>query len=137
MILRKLRALFAMLVRASITLLMISLVCLALYVSIGRQVTPQVSEYKDWLEQRLSSELGVAVRIGRLSGEWLQFTPRFVLEDVSLGQPAGLTLQRVTVSPSLTESLRQRRLVVGNTSVDSLDIDLMAPFLTRKCCFSC
>ncbi len=123
MILRKLRALFAMLLRASITLLMISLVCLALYVSIGRQITPQVSEYKDWLEQRLSSELGVSVRIGRLSGEWLQFTPRFVLEDVSLGQPAGLTLRRVSISPSLTESLRQRRLVVGNTSVDSLDID--------------
>ena len=123
MILRKLRALFAMLLRASITLLMISLVCLALYVSIGRQMTPQVSTYKDWLEQRLSSELGVAVGIGRLSGEWLQFTPRFVLEDVRLGQPAGLTLQRVSVSPSLTESLRQRRLVVGNTSIDSLDLD--------------
>ncbi|MDP3517981.1 MAG: YhdP family protein [Pseudohongiella sp.] len=120
MILRKLRALFALLLRASITLLMISLVCLALYVSIGRQMTPQVAEYKNWIEQRLSAEMGMPVSIGSVSGEWLQFAPRFILEDVRLGEPAALSLQRVSLSPAIQESVQQRRLVIANTSIDSL-----------------
>ncbi|TFH74762.1 TIGR02099 family protein [Gammaproteobacteria bacterium LSUCC0112] len=125
MILRKLRALFALLMRASITLLMISLVCLALYVSVGRQMTPQVADYKDWIEQRLTSEMGMPVRIGSLRGEWLQFAPRFVLEDVTLGEPAALSLQQVSLAPAITESVRQRRLVIANTSIDSLALDFL------------
>lgn len=124
MILRKMRALFAMLLRASITLLMISLVCLALYVSIGRQLTPQVSDYKEWLEQRLSGDLGMAVRIGNLTGEWQQFAPRFILDDVSLGEPAVLSLQRVSIAPSIRQSFEQRRLIVGRTAIESLDLNL-------------
>lgn len=124
MILRKLRALFAMLLRTSITLLMISLVCLALYVSIGRQMTPQVSEYKEWLEQRLGDELGMPVRIGNLTGEWQQFAPRFILKDVSLGEPPALSLHRVSIAPSMRQSFEQQRLVIGDAAINSLDIDL-------------
>ena len=122
MILQTTRALAASVLRALTILLLIGLVVLALYVSIGRQLTPRVADYKDWLEQRLSQELGMRVSIGELSGEWLQFSPRFVLGDVRLGDENALQLQRVSLAPSVSESLRQRRLVIGNTAVEALDI---------------
>ncbi|MDO9521400.1 MAG: YhdP family protein [Pseudohongiella sp.] len=122
MILRKSRAFASAVLRALTILLLIMLVGLALYVSVGRQLTPRVADYKDWLEQRLTLELGMPVSIGRLTGEWLRFTPRFILEDLRLGEDSSLQLQRVSVSPSLLESAQQRRLVVASTVIEALDI---------------
>ena len=122
MILRTSRALAASVLRALTILLLIMLVGLALYVSIGRQLTPRVADYKGWLEQRLGQELGMNVSIGELSGEWLQFSPRFVLEDLRLGDVNALYLQQVSLAPSVLESIKQRRLVIGNTAVEALDI---------------
>lgn len=122
MILRTTRALAASVLRALTILLLVMLVGLALYVSVGRQLAPRVADYKDWLEQRLSQELGMSVSIGQLSGEWLQFSPRFVLEDLQLGDVDALQLQQVSLAPSLFESLKQRRLVIANTAIEALDI---------------
>jgi uncharacterized protein (TIGR02099 family) len=122
MILRTTRALAASVLRALTILLLIMLVALALYVSVGRQLAPRVADYKDWLEQRLSQELGTSVSIGQLSGEWLQFSPRFVLEDLRVGAVDALYLQRVSLAPSLIESLQQRRLVIASTAIQALDI---------------
>lgn len=122
MILRTTRAVAASVLRALTILLLIMLVGLALYVSVGRQLAPRVTDYKDWLEQRLSQELGMSVSIGQLSGEWLQFTPRFVLQDVQLGDVAALQLQQVALTPALLESLQQGRLVIANTAIEALDI---------------
>lgn len=103
-------------------LLFTLLVLMALYVSAGRQLVPLLADYKDSLGQRLESELGMAVSIGTLTGEWLQFAPRFVLEDLVIGEQNALRLQRVSLAPSLLESVRQRRLVIASTIIESLDI---------------
>lgn len=123
MILRTLRALVVSGLHALTILLLVLLVSLALYVSVGRQLTPRVADYSEWLEQRLAQELGVSVHIGQLSGEWLQFTPRFILEDVRLGDADALQLRRVAIAPALLESLQQRRLVIADTSLAALDIN--------------
>src|SRR5690606_3713651 len=53
---------------------------------------------------------------------WLRFVPRFVIEDLSIGNNNALQLQHVSLTPSLVESLRQRRLVIASTTVEALDI---------------
>lgn len=103
-------------------LLFTLLVLMALYVSAGRQLVPLLANYKDSLGQRLETELGMPVSIGSLTGEWLQFAPRFVLEDLAIGDNNALQLQRVSLAPSLLESLRQRRLVIASTTIEALDI---------------
>ncbi|MBU2097372.1 MAG: hypothetical protein KKD00_01320, partial [Gammaproteobacteria bacterium] len=124
MILRTTRALAGSVLRALTILLLVILVGLALYVSVGRQLAPRVADYKNWLEQRLSQELGARVSIAQLSGEWLQFSPRFVLEDLRLGDENALYLERVSITPSLLESLKQRRLVIGSTDIQALEISM-------------
>ncbi|HLT64582.1 MAG TPA: DUF3971 domain-containing protein, partial [Pseudohongiella sp.] len=122
MTIRTTRSLARSMVRMLTLLLFSLLVLMALYVSAGRQLVPLLANYKDNLEQRLQTELGMTVRIGGLSAEWLRFVPRFVLDDLALGDNNALQLQRVSLTPSLVQSIRQRRLVIASTTIESLDI---------------
>lgn len=122
MILRTTRNLTRSVLRMLTLLLFTLLVLMALYVSAGRQLVPLLADYKDNLEQRLETELGMPVTIGSLSGEWLRFVPRFVIEDLSIGNNSTLQLQHVSLTPALLESLRQRRLVIASTNIEALDI---------------
>ena len=62
------------------------LVLLALYVSLGRELTPLVAEYQTELEVRGQAALGMPLRIARLEGRWKGFAPSLVAHDVSLGE---------------------------------------------------
>src|SRR4051812_11153655 len=82
------------------------LILLALYVSLGRQLLPMVSDYRPALVARASQALGMPVSIGRLEGTWGGLAPIVVAQDVTLGAgPSALHLDRVRVVPALWRSL--------------------------------
>jgi uncharacterized protein (TIGR02099 family) len=115
--------------RISFTVLLIFLVVLALYVSLGRQFAPMVSNYADEIEQRLSVALSASVQLRHIEGEWARFSPRFVVHDLQLRESPddapSLQLDRVTLSPDIPASLLQRRLVMGSTRIESLQLNLI------------
>ena len=101
----------ARLLRIGLTLCGLGLVLLALYVSLGRELTPLVAEYQTELEVRGQAALGMPLRIARLEGRWKGFAPILVAHDVSLGEAdSSLRLEQVRVIPDVLGSLLSLQL---------------------------
>lgn len=115
--------------QVSFAVLLVMLVALALYVSLGRQLAPMVGNYTAELEQRLSQMLDADVQIGSIEGEWERFGPRFLIHNLQItargtADSAPLVLQRVSIAPDMPASLRQMRPVLGRTTLQQLDLAL-------------
>jgi uncharacterized protein (TIGR02099 family) len=85
------------------------LVLLALYTSLGRQLIPLVETLELDIEKVLSEQLGVAVDIGSLTGDWVWFSPRIEVNHIQLGDiEQGLKIQRLDVKLDVSASLFHR-----------------------------
>ena len=129
MILRVSKSIGRAMLQVSFAVLLALLVALALYVSLGRQLAPMIGDYTKEVEQRLSRLLEADVQIGSIDGEWERFGPRFVIHDLQIiahtgGELAPLLLERVSIAPDMTASLRQLRPVLGRTTLQQLDVSV-------------
>ncbi|MFT4777308.1 MAG: hypothetical protein ACI9B7_001687 [Oleispira sp.] len=87
----------------------VCLVLLALYTSLGRQLIPLVETLELDIEKVLSKQLGVAVDIESLTGEWVWFSPRIQVNHIQLGDiEQGLKIQRLDVKLDVSASLYYR-----------------------------
>lgn len=93
------------LLRLCLTCLAAGLVIAALYVSLGRELAPLVSSYREALEQRASEILNAPLRIGRLTARMNGFLPELVAHDVRLGDPSDLSIDQLRLRPDLLGSL--------------------------------
>lgn len=115
--------------QVSFAVLLVMLVALALYVSLGRQLAPMVGNYTEDVEQRLSAMLDADVEIASIDGEWERFGPRFEIQGLQItardgGGSAPLVLERVSIAPDIPASVRQLRPVLGRTTLRELDLAL-------------
>ncbi|MDP2227878.1 MAG: YhdP family protein [Moraxellaceae bacterium] len=87
------------------------LVLMAVWVGLGRQFVPLVSDYKASIEARLSVSAGVPVRLEGISGRWEGLGPVFVLQGLRVHDPARptgpalLRLPVIEVRPAVWQSL--------------------------------
>ena len=117
--------LFAALLRWGLGLCAAVLVLAALYVSLGRELVPLVAEYRLELEDRVTAQLGVPVRIGRLEGRWQGFAPVLEAHDVRLGsEEDGLSLERVRLVPDVGGSLLARQPRIAHLQFDGLQLNV-------------
>ncbi len=117
--------LFAALLRWGLGLCAAVLVLAALYVSLGRELVPLVAEYRLELEDRVTAQLGVPVRIGRLEGRWQGFAPVLEAHDVRLGsEEEGLSLERVRLVPDVGGSLLARQPRIAHLQFDGLQLNV-------------
>ena len=65
--------------------LVVATVLLAFYTSLGRQLVPLIETQKPALEELLTGQLGVPVKIDELLGEWNLLSPVFKIRGVSIG----------------------------------------------------
>lgn len=122
----RLPRLVATLTRWGLSLCALILVLAALYVSLGRQLTPLVAEYRIYVETRASSALGIPLSIGSLEGSWSRFAPVLLAHDVMVGEgSSALRLDRVRVVPDLWESLLARDVRIAHLEVDGLQFSLI------------
>jgi len=102
----RLRQVASVLVRWGLGACALCLILLALYVSLGRQLLPMVSDYRPVLALKASQALNMPVEIGKLEGTWGGLAPIIVAHNVSLGTGAGaLHLEQIRVVPALWRSL--------------------------------
>jgi uncharacterized protein (TIGR02099 family) len=117
--------LFSGLLRLAFGLCALLLVLAALYVSLGRELVPLVAEYRDEIQARAQTALGVPLRIGRLEGRWSGFRPVVVVHDVMLGDgPDNVRLDQVRVAPDVFGSLLARQLRIAELQFDSLQLSV-------------
>ncbi len=90
-----LRGLFNSIWRASAFLIIL----FAIYVSVGRQVVPLVSNYRLEVAGILSQQLGTSVTIGQMEGYWSGVVPALQLVDVYAGPDFQIGEIRVELSP--------------------------------------
>lgn len=60
-------------------LLIVALIALAAYVSLGRQFMPAISSYTAFLEEQIAQRTGLPVAIGSVAGEFSGFNPVLLL----------------------------------------------------------
>ncbi|MCD5993282.1 TIGR02099 family protein [Pseudomonas sp. CDFA 602] len=109
--------------RWGLSLCALVVVVAALYVSVGRQLTPMVAEYRVDVETRASTALKLPISIGRLEGSWSGFSPVFVAHDVMVGEGSNaLRLDNVRVVPDIWESLLARDIRLSHLEVSGLQV---------------
>ena len=101
----------------------VCLVLLALYTSIGRQLIPLVETLELDVEQILSEQLGVAVDIESLTGDWVWFSPRIQVNNIQLGDPEqGLKIQRLEAKLDVSASLFYRVPVFDQINISGVKL---------------
>lgn len=80
------------------------LIPLALVVGLGRELMPYVGEQKQSVEQWLSAQSGLEIRIGTLAGDWRQLSPVLTAKNITLRDPAHpeqvlLTIPSMSTTP--------------------------------------
>lgn len=99
------------------------LVLMALYVSLGRQLTPLVAEYREAVQSKAAAALGMPVSIGSLEGRWSGMVPIILVHDVLVGQGRdALRFDDVRVVPDLWASLTHREIRIGHLQVSGLQL---------------
>ncbi len=114
---------FAALTRWGLGLCALLLVLAAVYVSLGRELTPLVAEYRAEVEAKAQAALGVPLHIGSLEGRWSGFAPVLLAHDVMVGEgSSALRLDQVEVVPAIWDSLMAREVRLAHLQVSSLQL---------------
>jgi uncharacterized protein (TIGR02099 family) len=116
---------FSALTRWGLGFCALALVLAALYVSLGRELTPLVAEYRAEVQAKAEDALGMPVHIGRLEGTWSGFSPTLLAHDVMIGDGANaLRLDQVRVVPDISASLLAREVRIGLLQLSGLSLSL-------------
>ena len=121
----RLTRILAALIRWGLGLCALVLVVMALYVSLGRELTPLVAEYRGEIETRATQALGMPLQIGELEGNWSGLAPILSAHDVTVGNGANaLHLEKVRAVPDLWGSLLAREVRIAHLELNGLKISL-------------
>ena len=121
----RLTRILATLTRWGLGLCALVLVLLALYVSLGRELSPLVAEYRAEVESKATEALGMPLQIGELEGSWSGFAPILLAHDVTFGEGANaLHLDQVRAVPDLWASVLARQLRIAHLELNGLKISL-------------
>jgi uncharacterized protein (TIGR02099 family) len=106
------------------------LISLAVFVVIGRELSPKLNAYKDELSSYLSEQLAVEVRIQRMGADWRGLSPELSLEQVELINPQGQTV--LSMGKALLKLNLLRSLINGNFALDTLEASKVEMDLTQN-----
>ncbi len=121
----RLTRILAALTRWGLGLCALVLVLMALFVSLGRELTPLVAEYRADVEDNASVALGMPLQIGKLEGNWSGLAPVLLAHDVMVGEGSNaLRLDQVRAVPDLWASLLAREVRIAHLELNGLKISL-------------
>ena len=101
------------------------LIFAALYVSVGRQFTPLMAEYREEIQQQLQERLQQKIQIEQLKGGWSGFSPLLEARYVTLGDGAdALQVEELQIQPDVIASLLARELRLKAVTLVGLQIHL-------------
>ena len=116
---------FAALTRWGLGACALVLVLTALYVSIGRELTPLIAEYRIEVQNKARDALGMPLTIGSLEGSWSGMVPVLKAHDVMVGEGnSALRLDEVQVVPDVLASLLNRDIRIARVQLNGLQLSL-------------
>jgi len=85
------------------------IIACAIVVAAGRELLPVVNRFQPQLDAWLSERAGLAIRTGRLRGEWSGLSPQMTVRNLTIADPAGgeaaITIGRAVAELNLLKSL--------------------------------
>ena len=115
-------------------ILLLAVVLLAAYVSVGRQFMPAIAGYSSFFENQIHAITGVPVHVESLSGGFSGFNPVIEVNGLSMqvapgaGSPEApdraLEFDRGRVVVNMARSIMQRRWVLEEFVVERLELEL-------------
>ncbi|MGV6397215.1 YhdP family protein [Pseudomonas caspiana] len=121
----RLTGFFGTLTRWSLSFCALVVVLAALYVSVGRELTPLIAGYRVEVQSKAQEALAMPLGIGSLQGSWRGFSPVFIANDVMLGEGAhSVRLDKVRAEPDLWASLLAWDLRLSHVQVEGLQLSV-------------
>ncbi|MCX4028205.1 TIGR02099 family protein [Endozoicomonas sp. SM1973] len=105
----------------------VGVVLLALYVSLGRMLLPLLADYRESLQQELSTTLNVPVTVAKLTGTWSGFNPALDIKTVQIGDTElqSLSANRVLAELDVFSTLLEQSPVFRYLQVEGLQLYLI------------
>lgn len=107
--------------------MVLAIVVLAIYVSLGRLLSTNLQSFQDEVLAELNQRVPFHIAAERISGEWRSFTPELVLSGLALtapGQEGGaLELSGGRVGLDVLDSLLTRSLQITSLRLDGLALN--------------
>ncbi|MDE1462734.1 YhdP family protein [Spartinivicinus poritis] len=105
----------------------VGVVLLALYVSLGRMLLPLLADYRESLQQELSTTLNIPVTIATLAGTWSGFNPALDIKTVQIGETElqSLSANRVLAELDVFSTLIEQSPVFRYLQVEGLHLYLI------------
>ncbi|WP_276682770.1 YhdP family protein [Thalassolituus oleivorans] len=99
--------------------IVVAMVALALYTSLGRQLIPLIETFKPDLERVLSEQLKQPVTIRQLRGDWNLLSPVVHVDDLSIGdENDGLVVTSIEAELDLSATAFYRLPVFKRINID-------------------
>lgn len=96
-----------------------------LYVVAGRVATYLLPEYRADLQSYLTSELGVQVEIGKISGKWSGFDPVLVINNISVNGARNAHLQSANIRFAFLKSILEQSPRIKSIELDTANFKLL------------
>lgn len=113
------------LLRWGLWLIAALLIFAALYVSVGRQFTPLMAEYREEIQQQLQERLQQNIQIEQLKGGWSGFSPLLEARYITLGDGAdAVQVEELQIQLDVIASLLARELRLKTVTLVGLQINL-------------
>ena len=126
----------AYIVRKLWALLALSLVVVAVVLSLLRFSLPYLNEQKAVLEDYLGQQFGAELRIGSITAQWKGLGPAIVLQDIQLVQnqqsPIDLQISETIIELDFWESVIQRQIQSNKFDLRDMRLTIDLAYLQQK-----
>jgi uncharacterized protein (TIGR02099 family) len=118
----------AYLIKKLWALVALSLVVVAVTLSVVRYSLPYMNDQKHYLEQWLSGQIGAELRIGEISAKWQGVGPAIILRDVQLIQntqsPISLTIAETAIEVDFWQSVQARQIQSNKFDLREMELSI-------------
>ncbi|MCJ8313422.1 MAG: hypothetical protein MJK11_10700 [Pseudomonadales bacterium] len=104
------------------TLVVVTVILLAIIIALGKQFTPNISDYKTNIESLISNATKQDVTIGSIEASWVRLAPKITIKNMQIGDE--FSIDSLKIEPSIVDSIWQQKLIMQQLSVSGLALTL-------------
>ncbi|BCE03478.1 YhdP family protein [Marinicellulosiphila megalodicopiae] len=100
------------------TFVVVTVLVLAVLIALGKQFTPNISNYKSHIEALISKSTQQDVVIGNISATWVRLAPEITFENIQIG--SDFSVEKLKIEPSVIDSIWQQKWIMEQLSISGL-----------------
>jgi uncharacterized protein (TIGR02099 family) len=117
-------------------LVALSLVVVAVTISVLRYSLPYMDEQKNYLEEWLSARVGAELKIGEITAKWQGLGPAIVLRDIqlinNLQSPINLSITETSIEVDFWQSVLELQIQANKFDLREMELELNLASFEQK-----